>query len=159
MTETVHFHVAYGLAGYGPDAPDDGFPTFETIGEALEYAREELSTDSDSAHSMAHDLALHASQYHAAYKLDASREDMLRMAVNHYANAWRELERSESLELLRANLDPARASAPLYRDDPAAYAALQETQLAEFPVDVSEHSRLYVWDCSDSECVAPAPGE
>lgn len=146
-----HFHVSHGLAGYGPDV-DENTPTFTTLGAALEYARDELSTDVDMAHEDAHALALHASQYHATWKLDRSREDMQRMALDHYADAWRELERVEAIELLRANLDPARSSAPLYVNDAAACAALQEEQAAGFPVDVSPNSRLYLWSCDESEC-------
>ena len=147
---TAHFHVASGLAGYGPDAADsDGFAQFDTLAEALEYARDELDSWVDMAHEGAHDMALHASQYHAAFKLDSSREDMRAMALEHYADAWSELERSEALEILRANLDPARRNAPLYRDDAAAYAALQRTQADEFPHDVSHNSRLYLWECSE----------
>jgi hypothetical protein len=127
----MHYHVASGLAGYGPDASDsDGFPTFETLGEALDYARDELLVFIDMAHEDAHALA----------------DD------GQYEDAWRQIERVEALENLRANLDTKRASAPLYVDDAAAYAALQESQLAEFPHDVSHNARLYVWSCVETEC-------
>lgn len=136
MSETLHYHVAYGLAGYGPDASDsDGFPTFESLGDALSYARDELSTDVDSLHISARMLA--------------ESED--------YKGAWFEMMRAEDLDILRMNLDPARASAPLYVDDAVAYRALQQSQLADFPVDVSASSRLYVWDCTETECVDPRP--
>ncbi len=59
----------------------------------------------------------------------------------------------ERLELLRANLNPKRRSAPLYANDPAAYAAMQEAQLEAFPVDVGM-SRLYVWECDSDDCGA-----
>lgn len=146
----MHYHVASGIAGYGPDC-DEGTPTFESLAGALDYARDELSTYVDMAHEHAHDLALHASQYHAAFKLDPARDDMQAMALDHYAQAWEELERAETLDTLRANLDPARASAPLYRHDPSAYAALQQSQADEFPHDVSDNARLYLWVCSQSD--------
>lgn len=127
---TSHYHVQHGLAGYGPDC-DESTPTFETLAEALDYARDELSTDADMAHEDAHALA------------DDGR----------FEDAWQAIERMEELELLRANLDPKRQHAPLYANDPRAYAALQESQAAEFPVEVGNHSRLYLWDCSETECL------
>lgn len=126
-----HYHVAHGLAGYGPDV-DEGTATFETLGEALEYARDELAGDVDIAHESAHSFG------------DAGQ----------FENAWREVLRMESLELLRANLDPARAQAPLYANDPAAYRALQESQAGMFPVDAyGPAGRLYLWDCDEAECL------
>jgi len=55
----------------------------------------------------------------------------------------------EALANLRANLNSARASAPAYAHDPAAYADMQRTQLDCFPVDVSECSRLHLWQCQE----------
>ncbi len=130
---SVHYHGSHGLAGYGPDGDFDT-PTFETLGDALEYARDELSTDADMAHEDAHQLA----------------------ASGDFESAWKAIELMESLELLQANLDPARKSAPLYVNDPAAYAALQESQAAEFPVDVCGSSRLYLWECAEPECLEDA---
>ena len=124
-----HWHVATGLAGYGPDGAD-GFACFDSLGGALEYARDELSTFVDMAHEGAHMFA----------------------EAKQYEEAWQEVARCESLELLRANLDPARVSAPLYRDDAAAYASLQEDQAAAFPHDVSHNARLYLWECDEPEC-------
>lgn len=121
---SAHFHVAYGLAGYGPDGADE-FASFATLAEALDYARDELVADVDMAHEEAHALA------------DAG----------DYESAWRAIERMERLETLRANLDPKRAQAPLYRDNPGAYAQLQESQAAAFPHDVAGNSRLYLWEC------------
>lgn len=127
----MHYHVAHGLAGYGPDT-DENTPTFETLGEALEYAREELAGDIDIAHDTAHACG----------------------EAGDFEQAWAEVLRMESLENLRANLDPARRDAPLYRDDPVAYAALQESQAAMFPVDAyGPAGRLYLWDCDETECL------
>jgi hypothetical protein len=125
----AHWHVAYGLAGYGPDGAD-GFASFDSLGDALDYARDELSTDVDMAYEDAHILA----------------------EQSQYRDAWMAIERMERLELLRANLDPRRADAPLYRDDAAAYRALQESQAAGFPHDVSDSSRLYLWQCDVADC-------
>jgi hypothetical protein len=124
-----HYHVAYGLAGYGPDGAD-GFACFDEVGAALEYARDELARDVDMAHEDAHALA----------------DD------GQYEDAWRAIVRMEDLEVLRANLDPARRQAPLYRDAAAAYAQLQTDQAGAFPHDVSETSRLYLWECDVDGC-------
>ncbi len=121
-----HWHVATGLSGYGPDGAD-GFASFDSLAQALDYARDEMRDAIDFAHDGAHGFA--------------QAED--------YESAWNEVLRIESLETLRANLDPARQSAPLYRDDPVAYAALLESQAADFPHDWSEHTRLYLWQCED----------
>ena len=121
-----HWHVATGLAGYGPEGAD-GFVTFSTLSDALEYARDEISTFVDMAHEDAHACG----------------------AAGMFEDAWREVLRIEDLESWRANLDPARRSAPLYREDPAAYASMQEEQAAQFPRDVSYNTRLYLWQCED----------
>lgn len=126
-----HWHVASGLAGYGPDAADsDGFPTFGTLAEALDYARSELSVYVDMAHEEAHALA--------------DSED--------FRGAWEAVVRMQELETMRANLDPSRATAPLYRDNPDAYASLQDSQAADFPHDVTHNSRLYLWACDEPDC-------
>lgn len=127
-----HFHVASGLAGYGPDASDsDGFARFDTLGEALQYVHEsELPLWIDQAHETAQCLA----------------------AGEDYRGAWYEVVRADDLEALRQNLNPARRSAPMYVDDLAAYEAMQQDQLATFPRTVSDSSRLYVWECDESYC-------
>ena len=131
MSAQCHYHVATGLAGYGPDAADsDGFATFESLADALDYARSELSTFIDMAHESAHMFG----------------------ASEQYKDAWTEILRCEDLELWQANLDPARKDAPLYRDDSAAYAAMQAEQAAQFPRDVSYNTRLYLWDCAEDPC-------
>lgn len=126
MSHRPHWHVATGLAGYGPEASDsDGFATFASLADALEYARDELVWFVDYAHEGAHAFG----------------------EAGQFEDAWKEVLRVEELENLRANLSPTRRLAPLYRDDPAAYAALQESQAAEFPHDVSHNTRLYLWQC------------
>jgi hypothetical protein len=126
-----HYHVASGLAGYGPDASDsDGFASFDSLSDALEYARNELSTYVDMAHEDAHYLG----------------------DQGDFEAAWRQIELMEHLELLRANLSPERREAPLYARDVAAYRALQESQADEFPHDVSGNARLYLWECSEVDC-------
>lgn len=123
-----HWHVATGLAGYGPDGAD-GYASFDSLSGALDYARDELSTFVDFAHEGAH----------------AAAED------GRFEEAWREVVRMEDLENWRANLDPKRAGAPAYVNDPAAYAAMQEEQAAQFPRDVSYNTRLYLWQCETPE--------
>lgn len=126
MDASTHWHVATGLVGYGPDGAD-GFATFDTLAGALDYARDELSMFVDMAHEEAHAFG----------------------DEGQFEEAWRAVLLMERLELLRANLDPARSQAPLYRDDPPAYFALLESQANEFPHDVSHNTRLYLWQCDD----------
>lgn len=126
MSTQTHYHVAYGLAGYGPD---DIGGQLETLSDALECARDELATDVDSAHEAI----------------------LSHIESQEWEQACEAFTAMEALEILRMNLDPKRRSAPMYVNDPAAYAALQETQLDLFPVDVGTSSRLYVWEC-DADC-------
>jgi hypothetical protein len=121
-----HWHVATGLAGYGPDG-DDGFACFDTLSDALEYAREEITRSVDDADETAY--------------AHADNRD--------YEAAWQEKRRADDLTALAANLAPTRREAPAYRDDPAAYASMQEDQAAQFPYAVSHNTRLYLWQCDD----------
>ncbi len=131
--QSAHYHVQSGLAGYGPDC-DENTATFENLSEALDYARDEFLV-----------------------YIDMLDGDMRQLASQgDYEESWRTFEFIERLEFLRANLDPRRANAPLYRDDAAAYAALQESQADEFPHDVSHNSRLYLWTCTEAECIDAA---
>jgi hypothetical protein len=125
----AHYHVANGIAGYGPDC-DESTPTYDTLADAIEGAREELSVWEDIARETAEGFA------------DAG----------DFESAWKEHKRAESLWILRANLDPARKNAPLYRDNPKAYADLLKSQFEDFPHDVSTNSRLYLWECDNEEC-------
>lgn len=124
--QAPHWHVATGLAGYGPDG-SDGYACFDSLSGALEYARDEVLASVDYAHDSAHAAA----------------------ASDDYRGAWEDVLRMESLETLAANLGSWRKSAPLYLHDPDAYAALQESQAADFPHDVSHNTRLYLWQCED----------
>lgn len=127
-----HWHVAHGLTGYGPDASDsDGFATFDEIRAVSDHVRDELSTDVDHAIETAHALA----------------------ESGDFEGAWNEYLRSGSLENLRANLSNERANAPLYAGNPEAWnASLLDLLESQFPVDVSDNTRLYVWQCEESDC-------
>lgn len=131
-TNPSHWHVATGLAGYGPEG-SDGFACYATLADALEGAREEMRSFVDMAHDAAHGFG------------DAGQ----------FEDAWLEVLRCERLEVLRANLDPARRDAPLYRDRAGyppgdeRWCKLQESQAADFPHDVSHNTRLYLWQCED----------
>jgi hypothetical protein len=125
----THWHVENGIAGYGPDT-GEGTPTFDSLADALDYARDELNEFADMAHQAAHALA----------------------EQGQFEDAWRESTRVEALDVLRGNLDPKRRNAPLYRDNATAYASLLESQAAEFPHDVSYNVRLYLWPCDAAEC-------
>jgi hypothetical protein len=115
--------VRYGLVGYGPEG-ENATPA-DTLEGLADVLCDELSRAADRAHETAHTLA------------DAGE----------YESAWGEIKRSEGLAILSANFDPARASAPLYAGDPAAWRATIERMVAEsFPCDVGEYERLYVWE-------------
>ncbi len=129
----THTHIASGLAGYGPDASDsDGFTTTHTVRETAEAIREKLSIWADNAYESAEALA------------DAGQ----------FEEAWTEHRRVGAMNVLRMNLDGIRAESPLYksRDSEAWDTTLARLISENFPLDVSPNSRLYVWDCSETEC-------
>lgn len=127
---SAHFHVAYGIAGYGPDA-DENTPTLESWEDVADYLHSELREVSDMVAEDANMLA----------------------ESGAYEDAWNTLKRADDVDMLRANLDPRRAQAPLYRDDAAAWRdTIQRTIGEHFPLDTIGASRLYVWDCVEAEC-------
>jgi len=132
----THWHVATGLAGYGPDAAD-GYITVgrDVTPEALtDVIREELS-----------DAASYLADSADGY---ADAED--------YESAWHAHKRAEELDILASNLDYRRRSlAPLYVNDrPALDATMTGLVADNFPLalDHDDTRRLYVWECGETEC-------
>lgn len=137
MTEQIRYFIAYGLAGYGPEG-SEGFTYATTWRNLADIVNQYLNESAGSAYETA---------------------DILGDAGN-YEDAWHEHKRSESLDNLARNFDNARADAPLYRDDPAAWDATIERMVGEtFPLDVSHNTRLYVWPCEDDETWAEHTAE
>lgn len=96
-TQGFHWHVKVGIPGYGPDLTDaDGYAGTD---------------DADAADSVRYELSSFADFLEDGASMLAEQED--------YKGAWLNHKKAEALLALRANLDPARASAPFYRDDPA----------------------------------------
>lgn len=131
----VHWHVASGLSGYGPNADTDVWA--RTPAELADLIREELVFWIDYEIQSAH-----------AYATPSPEPD--------YRSAWLLLQHADELDLLRANLNPERAKAPLFRShttgrpDPALWDAEVHRVTAAFPVDVNEgRSRVYVWECTE----------
>jgi hypothetical protein len=125
-----HFHIGYGIAGYGPDV-DEGAPTLGSWEDVCDYLHAELSTVVDM---IGEDAEGHA-------------------ARGDYETAWNTSKRADAVDILRRSLDPKRAVAPLYRDDPGAWrATIERTVRESFPLDTSGAIRLYVWECSEDEC-------
>jgi hypothetical protein len=121
----THWHIATGLAGYGPDG-SDGYGTADS--------------PASLAAALTDELARHASaEWETA---DVYGDD------GQYEQAWRTLTRARGLETLAHNFDPKRANSPLYRHDPAAWESTVEDMTRKtFPLDVSHNTRLYVWEC------------
>jgi hypothetical protein len=121
-------YVKHGLAGYGPDL-DETDEGFETYTDAAWTISDELARDSEQATDSA--------------ELLAEAED--------YRAAWHEHERSQELQTLSFNFSPERADAPLYGGKPDLWEdTLRQLAARTFPLDVSEHERLYVWKVEDS---------
>ena len=126
-----HWHVATGLAGYGPEASDDNWATInEGDARGLAYAiQDELERIADFEREGAEALA--------------DSED--------FKAAWETMKNAESLATLAENFDNSRQHAPLY---PALWHETIYRMVAEsFPVDYRDgNSRLYVWECSETDC-------
>jgi hypothetical protein len=136
MTEFKgHWHVASGLAGYGPDAADsDGFTVAGTPEELSILLRYELSEWMDYESEMAQSYA----------------DD------GDYKSAWQLLKHaSEDTDRLYRNLDNKRANAPYWQDNPGAWQAhILKVATEYFPYSVNEgKSKVYAWECEHgSEC-------
>jgi hypothetical protein len=127
------YYVKTGLAGYGPDLDENDYPAMSWESLASEVASE-LSAMADFA-------------MEGAYLAGDVEGD--------YQRAWQEFKRSESLAMLAAELDSERANAPLYTGRPELWhATIYSIVSARFPLDVSDNTRLYVWECSTED-----PGE
>ncbi len=126
-----HYHVAYGLAGYGPDGAD-GYASFEDLAGALEYASDYLRESADMLEEEA----------------EAEAEN------GRYEDAWKAHKHADRLELQRMNQDlERRRNAPMYVDDDEAYAALLDDLAGAYPIDVDSRScRLYLWACDEAGC-------
>ncbi len=124
-----HWHVAFGIAGYGPSA--DSFSVAVTPRELATLVEQELHYTADEEHEFADILA----------------------ESGEFEKAWATLIRSRNLDILARNLSPSRLATPLYRDNYAGWVAQQAQRIREtFPLDVSDSGRLYVWECGESGC-------
>jgi hypothetical protein len=130
--EVKHWHIATGLAGYGPDAADHGYDTATDMRHLADSIAEELKHFADFNDQGA--------------RSEAEAED--------YKEAWQTMMLAEELSILAMNLDyDKRLQAPLYVNDAAALDASIERIVSEqFPLDVSYNTRLYVWQCDEAEC-------
>lgn len=117
------WHVAYAIPGYLPNLDEEAEPI--RLADLDAYLSDELSRAADSAEESAHALA----------------------EGHDYVAAWREHERAEKLSTLAQNVSPKRREAPLYVNYPDRWIATLDTIVREtFPVYVSEHEALYVWE-------------
>lgn len=137
LTATVgHWHVASGLAGYGPDAADsDGFAVAMTPEELADLLRSELSEWIDFECEQAE-----------SYGDDGD-----------YKSAWMlHKHASDDMDTLSRNLDNKRGKAPYWQDHPGAWQAHVLKVASEyFPYSVNEgRSNVYAWPCEHAygEC-------
>lgn len=126
-----HWHVATGLAGYGPDG-SDGYDTAENLRDVSDAIRDRLRDFIDSNDQGARAVA----------------------DTGDYKDAWETMMLAESLETLSTNLNNKRGdSAPLYVGKPKLWDETLDRIIGEtFPLDVSYNTRLYVWECDTAEC-------
>jgi hypothetical protein len=131
---THHWHVATGLAGYGPDASDDNWSTI----------------DESDATGLAD-----AIRSEAIFIAEFEQEGAEALADSEdFKGAWETMKSAERFSNLAASFDNKRASAPLYAKDRALWHETIYRMVAEsFPADYRDgNSRLYVWECSETDC-------
>lgn len=141
----AHWHVATGLAGYGPDG-SDGFDTASEVTEIPDLVRFELDTAIQGASDDAHACRESADKAFGQGNRDA--------ALEGYRDAFKAIDLADGLVTLHANLDPERANAPVYRDAPDKWTATILQIVADnFPLDLDTRGsgRLYVWECESPD--------
>lgn len=126
-----HWHVASGLAGYGPDGSDTTFVSPTTATALAESIRVELDMWADSERDGAEGYA----------------------EAGDYESAWKLRKHADGIETMRTSLDNERVNAPLYRDAPEKWDETILRMVAEsFPYDVDEgRSRVYAWECGEPD--------
>jgi hypothetical protein len=126
--------VAFGLTGYGPES-DDGF-------HPLSGVREVAATICDDLENAIQNLVDSADTYaeHECFK-----------------EAWFERKRADELGNFASNLDASREQTPMYAENPELWEQTLTRLIDEsFPLDVSDNTRLYAWECSEDECETTA---
>lgn len=136
MSMAGHWHVASGLAGYGPDG-SDGFGTATGWTQLANLLAEELDRAAEYLHEGAEGAADHDK-----------------------AEAWDLNKEAFQASTMARNFDNGRADAPLYAGNPAAWHAAVEGLVAEhFPYyydhtvgpDNSARLALYAWACEQGD--------
>jgi len=123
------YYVKTGLSGYGPDLEPDDMPARSWESVASEIAWELIQ---------AADYAMEG-----AYIAGDTEGD--------YERAWKEFKRSEFLASVAQELNNERANAPLYAGRPELWhATIHSIITARFPLDISDNTRLYVWECEEN---------
>lgn len=141
---TKHWHVAYGIAGYGPDGVD-GFLTATEIrgpGGLADLISTELQKAAEASYQEAEGLSIEADKLREQRLTDRELE-----ALRAYQE---EMQRTDTLSTLSANFSINRESAPLYTDNPALWEENVLRLVAKaFPCNISSNERLYVWECEE----------
>jgi hypothetical protein len=153
------FYVKTGLAGYGPDLDESDYPaqSWEDVAHQVAW---ELNTSADFNAEGASALA---DQAREAYDRERGAHDEARADADwrgiaetyHDADEARRL--ANELDSLRTdfeNLAKELNPAPLYQGRPELrHARIWDLLTSRFPLDVSDNTRLYVWECEED------PGE
>jgi len=146
MTAMVgHWHVAGGLAGYGPDSCD-GYGTATSWVQLADLLAEELG----NAAEYLHEVSEAAGQF-------GDKEQ-----------AWDLHKEADEADTLARNFANERANAPLYAGFPDAWdAEVQRLAEAHFPFHY-EHTvgpgntarlALYAWECDEGDACEHAADE
>lgn len=125
------YYVKTGLTGYGPDLDESDSPAGSWEGVASEIS-EELHHAADFA-------------MEGAYIAGDMEGD--------YERAWKQFKLSENLNVKAMEFDNKRAETPLYAGRPELWHATIHSMITnEFPLDISDNSKLYVWETIVESC-------
>lgn len=131
------YYIKTGLAGYGPDLDETDEPVTDGWETLADVIADELARAADFA-------------FEGAEICGTQADETGNLEL--YRDAWRAFKRSEELRVLAATFDNARKDAPLYAGRPELWhATIYDLTVRHFPVDVYDHSRLYIWECEGPE--------
>ena len=144
------YYVKTGLAGYGPDLESEDYPVTDGWEALADVIAEELRNAADYAYDGASIAGDQADEQYSRVDSDGSTV----AALDLYRDAWHAFKQSGELRTLAATFDNSRKDAPLYAGRPDLWhATIYDLIGRHFPVDVYDHSRLYVWECEEApEC-------
>jgi len=145
------FWVHTGIAGYGPDLEPDDMParSWEDVASQISWELDQAADFQAQGASAMADQARDAYEHRQYVCWEAIAET--------YHDADEASRLADELAILKRTFDSlsdADSTAPLYEGRPELrHARIWDLISGKFPLDISDNSRLYVWECEED------PGE